>query len=36
MLYVSVYLKLIIYPSPTFPFGNSKFVFWVYEPVSVF
>ena len=32
---MSVNHKLLIYPSPPFPFGNQKFVFYVYESISV-
>ena len=32
---VSTYPKLLLYPSPTFPFGNHKFVFYVCQSISV-
>ena len=34
--FVSVNPKLLMYPSPVFPFGHHKFVFYVSETVSVF
>ena len=34
-VYVYVHTKFLIYPSPLFPFGNHKFVFYVYESISV-
>ena len=36
-IYSSVYInpKLLIYPSPPFPFGNHKFDFYVSDSISV-